>query len=48
MFDPVCGTDGKTYPNKCVLDIATCKSNGKIQFKHKGVCGKILLILNLM
>lgn len=41
-FDPYCGTDGKTYSNKCVMDYGTCKSGGKVQLKYRGKCGKSL------
>lgn len=37
-YDPVCGTDNKTYGNVCMLSLATCKSNGKIQLKYNDAC----------
>jgi len=37
-YKPVCGSDGKTYINKCELEIATCTSGGKIKLLHDGEC----------
>ncbi|XP_042227178.1 four-domain proteases inhibitor-like [Homarus americanus] len=40
IYQPVCGTDHKTYSNKCYLQLATCRSNGRIKFLHDGICEK--------
>uniref|UniRef100_T1IQF5 Kazal-like domain-containing protein n=1 Tax=Strigamia maritima TaxID=126957 RepID=T1IQF5_STRMM len=36
----VCGTDGVTYNNPCLLKKANCESNGKIQEDHTGASCK--------
>ena len=34
----VCGSDGRTYSNECLLSIVTCK-NPEIKLRHIGACG---------
>ena len=36
-FFPICGSDGKTYNNKCLLKVATCL-NPKVELKSHGPC----------
>ncbi|KAG6941264.1 ovoinhibitor-like, partial [Chelydra serpentina] len=37
-YDPVCGTDGKTYGNKCVFCAAVHENLGSLCFEHYGEC----------
>ncbi|XP_048580646.1 fibrillin-1 isoform X2 [Nematostella vectensis] len=37
-YKPACGTDGNTYPNRCVLAIQSCETGEKLQLAHDGPC----------
>ena len=36
--DPVCASDGKTYPTKCVMERKACEAGAKITVVSKGKC----------
>ena len=36
--DPVCGTDGQTYPGHCALNCYACKFNKRVKVAYFGEC----------
>ena len=34
----VCGSDGETYPNECLLNLVACREESNLKIKHLGAC----------
>ena len=43
LYHPVCGTDRKTYSNKCMLDLAACEQKNSITEAFDGPCEEKLM-----
>lgn len=39
-YQPVCGSDGRTYSNVVYLDVTACVSGKNLNVVSKGDCGK--------
>ena len=42
QYEPVCGTDMKTYSNQCFMEMENCRARslGGVQRKYYGKCGE--------
>lgn len=47
-YDPVCGSDGRNYITSCRMRVEACNTEQSLVVIKKGVCGKVILLLNLM
>ena len=51
QYEPVCGTDGSTYPNRCELGREACDNNNNLRALYAGTCvqskGLVYFILYL-
>jgi hypothetical protein len=47
MFTPVCGTDGVTYTNHCMMRMKSCRQEQNTRVQHAGECGEYRNFLSI-
>lgn len=40
IYDPVCASDGQSYPNECGFKMRACAINGSLTILHRGHCSE--------
>lgn len=46
--EPVCGTDGNTYPSQCHLEKKSCETKTFLQVEKIGKCGKVFQFMTIL
>ncbi len=48
IYAPVCGTDGKTYSNKCSMELEACTQKKNVSVAHNGECSEYKFNFNVV